>query len=201
MEEGKNIKDLLIRLKNSDKEAFSKIFMMYHQQVYWFCCKSLSKEDAEEIVQNVFMIVWENRCKIDLQYSFSAYLFSIARHQVYNAIRAKVIHKTFVEKYLEMAEDVDAPKEYDDSMEKLKAKLKLAIALFPERQREIFIMSRTYHLTYKEIAEKLGISENTVDTSIRRSLNALRKIFIPMIFYILWFYIFCHGKSIFTLIL
>ena len=72
---------------------------------------------------------------------------------------------------------MDVLNEYDDSMEKMKAKLKQAIALFPDRQREIFIMSRTFRMTYKEIAEKLGISENTVDTTIRRSLNTLRKIF------------------------
>jgi len=169
---------LLVRLKASDAEAFSGVFEMFHRRVYCFCCKSLPKEEAEEIVQNVFMAVWENRHKIDLHHSFPAYLFSIARHQVYNAIRDKVIHKTFVEKYLQIDEDVEAPKEYDDSMEKLKAKLKQAIALFPKRQREIFTMSRTFKMTYKEIAEKLGISENTVDTTIRRSLNALRKIFV-----------------------
>jgi RNA polymerase sigma-70 factor (ECF subfamily) len=172
-----DIKPLLMRLKASDHAAFSDIFMMYHQQLYWFCCKSLSKEDAEEIVQSVFMAVWEKRQKIDLQYSFSAFLFSIARHQVYNAIRNKVIQKTFLEKYLQMAEDVEVPQEYDDSMEKMKAKLKRAIDLFPNRQREIFMMSRVYQMTYKEIAEKLGISENTVDTSIRRSLAVLRNMF------------------------
>ncbi|MDR1172933.1 MAG: RNA polymerase sigma-70 factor [Bacteroidales bacterium] len=177
MEEKKNIGDLLVRLKASDREAFSSIFLMYRRQVYGFCCKSLSREDAEEIVQNVFMTIWENRDQIDLQYSFSAYLFSIARHQVYNTIRNKVIQKTFIEKYLHLVEDVEIPQEYDDSMEKLKAKVRQVINLFPERQREIFRMSRTYHMTYKEIAEKLGISENTVDTTIRRSLNTLRSIF------------------------
>ena len=177
---------LLVRLKASDHAAFSDIFVMYHQQVYLFCCKSLSKEDAEEIVQNVFMTVWENRHKIDLQYSFSAYLFSIARHQVYNAIRNKVIQKTFLEKYLQMADDVEIPQEYDDSMEKIKAKMKHAIDLLPDRQREIFMMSRTFKMTYREIAEKLGISENTVDTSMRRSLAVLRNIFRQLIFIIFW---------------
>ena len=186
MQDTKDMMKLLVRLKASDAEAFSGIFEMFHRRVYSFCYKSLPKEDAEEIVQNVFMTVWENRQKIDLQYSFPAYLFSIARHQVYNAIRNKVIQKTFAEKYMEMTEGVEAPKEYDDSMEKLKDKLKKAIALFPDRQREIFMMSRTYRMTYKEIAEKLGISENTVDTTIRRSLNALRKIFAPIIFFAFW---------------
>ena len=171
-----DVHDLLIRLKASDNAAFDKIFTLYHQQIYSFCNKSLSKEDSEEIVQNVFMTVWENREKIDLQYSFSAYLFSIARHQVYNTIRDKVIHKSFMEKYLQMVDDVEEPQEYDDSMEKLKAKTKKIIDGFPERQREIFVMSRTYRLTYKEIAQRLGISENTVDTSIRRSLAALRNV-------------------------
>ena len=173
-----DISKLLFRLKGSDYEAFTDIFMMYHQQVYLFCRKSLSKEDAEEIVQNVFMIVWENRHKIDLQYSFSSYLFSISKHQIYNTIRAKVAQKSFVEKYLQQAESVEFLPEYDDWVEKLKVNLKKIIDLFPDRQREIFLMSRRYRMTYKEIAEKLEISENTVDTSIRRSLNALRSIIL-----------------------
>ena len=171
-----DIENLLIRLKRSDDAAFSDIFMMYHKQVYMFCSKSLPKEDAEEIVQNVFMTVWENRHQIDLQYSFPSYLFSIARHQVYNEIRNRVIRKSFMEKYVNMAENVEIPQEYDDSMKKLIAKMKKNIERFPDRQREIFMMSRVYQMTYREIAEKLGISENTVDTSIRRSLAILRKV-------------------------
>ena len=177
MENQKELQNLLIRLKDSDHSAFSEIFNMYHQHVYLFCCKSLSKEDAEEIVQNVFMIVWENRHKIDLQLSFSSFMFSIAKHQVYNAIRSKVAEMAFVEKYLQQVESVEVIEEYDDSMEKMKAKMKRIIDQFPYRQREIFKMSRTFKMTYKEIANKLGISENTVDTSIRRSLAILRKAF------------------------
>ena len=169
--------NLLIRLKASDHSAFSEIFEIYHQRIYSFCCKSLSKEDAEEIVQNVFMIVWENRNKIELKYSFSAYLFSIAKHQVYNTIRNKIAQKAFYEKYLQQVESEELIQGYDDSIEKMKAKMKAIIDRFPYRQREIFKMSRTFKMPYKEIAEKLGISENTVDTSIRRSLDALRKAF------------------------
>ena len=177
MKKQEDIENLLIRLKRSDDAAFSDIFMMFHKQVYMFCCKSLSKEDAEEIAQNVFLTVWENRHQIDIQYSFPSYLFSIARHKVYNEIRNKVIQKTFMGKYVQMAEEVETPQEYDNSTEKLKTKMKKTIDLFPDRQREIFMMSRIYKMTYKEIAEKLGISENTVDTSIRRSLAILRKVF------------------------
>ena len=184
MPKNENIQDLLIRLKASDQAAFSDIFMRYHQQVYLFCCKSLSKEDAEEIVQNVYMTVWENRHKIDPQYSFSSYLFSIAKHQVYNAIRSKVIQKAFVEKYLQQIETVEIIQEYDDSIELLQAKVKKIIDNFPDRQREIFKMSRTYQMTYREIAEKLGISENTVDTTIRRSLAVLRSALLKLAVFI-----------------
>ena len=175
MKQQENIRELLIRLKESDSCAFSEIFRMYHKHVYLFCCKSLSKEDAEDIVQNVFMVVWENRKKIDLQYSFSAWLFSIARHQVYNAIRDKVIQKSFEEKFLLMTEEAEMPQDFEDSKEQLLTKMEETIETFPPRQREIFKASRFQQMTYKEIALKFGISENTVDTSIRRSLAVLRK--------------------------
>ena len=146
----------------------------------------ISREDAEEIVQNVFMIVWENRHKIEPQYSFSSYLFSIAKHQIYNRIRSKVAQRTFVDKYLQEVESVEVIQEYDDSIEKMKAKMEKIIDRFPDRQREIFKMSRTFNMTYKEIAEQLGISENTVDTSIRRSLDTLRNAFLRLIVFIFW---------------
>ena len=169
--------NLLTRLKASDHAAFSEIFMMYHKQVYLFCCKSLHKENAEEIVQNVFMIVWENRFQIDLQCSFSSYLFSIAKHQIYNTIRNRITQTTLMEKYLQQLDSEETEMEYDDSA-LMKTKIKQIIEQFPDRQREIFKMSRVFHLTYREIADKLGISENTVDTSIRRSLAVLRKVFV-----------------------
>ena len=184
MTKKEDIRDLLIRLKASDQAAFSDIFMRYHQQVYLFCCKSVSKEDAEEIVQNVYMTVWENRHKIDPQYSFSSYLFSIAKHQVYNTIRSKIIQKAFAEKYLQQVESVEIIQEYDDSVDLMQAKMKKIIDNFPERQREIFKMSRTYQMTYREIAEKLGISENTVDTTIRRSLAVLRNALLKFVVFI-----------------
>ena len=187
MKKQEDIRNMLIRLKASDHAAFSDIFMMWHQQVYLFCCKSLSKEDAEEIVQNVFMIVWENRHQIDLQYSFSSYLFSIAKHQVYNIIRNKLTQKVFIERYLQQFESVEMEQEFDDSIDMMKAKLKKIVEQFPDRQREIYKMSRTYHMTYREIAKKLGISENTVDTSIRRSLAVLRNAFMKLALLFFWF--------------
>ncbi|MDR3095024.1 MAG: RNA polymerase sigma-70 factor [Bacteroidales bacterium] len=176
MKDKDELRDLLIRLQNSNHQAFSDLFKRYSQHLYFFCCKSLSKEDAEEITQNVFMTVWENRQNIDPSYSFSSYLFSIAKHQIYNAIRSKIVQKSFVEKYLQQTDEIEIPQEYDDTVEKMHEKLKQGIRNLPDKQREIFMMSRTYRISYKEIAEKLGISENTVDTSIRRSLQVLRRL-------------------------
>ena len=176
--------ELVVLLKEGSHQAFEKLYNRYKNRIA-FLCKNLSKEDAEEIVQNVFMTVWENRHQIDLQYSFSSYLFSIAKHQVYNTIRDKVAQKAFVEKYVQQSEAVEIMQDYDDSTEKMKEKMKRIINQFPDRQREIFKMSRTYKMTYKEIAEKLEISENTVDTSIRRSLNTLRSAFLQLVLYIM----------------
>ena len=184
MKKEEDVRNLLIRLKASDHAAFSDIFMRYHKQVYLFCSKSLRKEDAEEIVQNVFMTVWENRHHIELRYSFSSYLFSIARHQVYNTIRSMVIQKTVMEKYFRQMESEPVAEEYDDSTDVMIEKMNTVIEQFPDRQREIFRMSRFDKMNYREIAEKLGISENTVDTTIRRSLATLRKAFAKVILFL-----------------
>jgi RNA polymerase sigma-70 factor (ECF subfamily) len=76
-----------------------------------------------------------------------------------------------------MTEEAEMSQEFDDKTEEMLQKMEDTIETFPPRQREIFKASRFQQMTYKEIAQKFGISENTVDTSIRRSLAVLRKVF------------------------
>ena len=166
----------LIALAAGDYNSFNVLYEKYHRALYFFALKlSKNTHKAEELVQLVFVTVWETRQIIDSEKSFSAYLFSIARNRFYDMLRRRIIENCYADYILhqnDLAVD-DLEKQMEDrEMTEIINKLLLKI---PERRREIFRMSREENLTYKQIAEKLQISENTVDTQIRKVLNYLRK--------------------------
>jgi len=170
--------DLIIQLRRGSKDAFERIFDLYYQRIYNFCIRLLRDPDeSEEIVQKVFIALWEQQHRLDESKPLAPYLFLIARNMVYQEFRKRVYRKAaFIEiagsgtDFSETTKDEVLFKELTDVLQKLTGQL-------PPRQREIFQLSRDSGLSYKEIALKLGITENTVDTQIRRTLNYLRSEF------------------------
>lgn len=175
MENLEKINNLIALISDDDTDAFETIFNLYHSRVYAFAQSLLnSSQDAEEIVQNVFLALWNQRKNLNISGSFTSYIFSIARHMVYEHIRQKINKEAFSEYYLEHNVEYSFITEEEVAYNELESKIQQCIDLLPERRREIFVLSRIEKLTYKEIAERLNISENTVDTQIRHALNSLR---------------------------
>lgn len=169
-------KQLLSRLKNHDQKAFDEIFSHYYSRIFNLAYHFLhSREEAQEIVQIVFIAIWENRVQIDEQKSFSAYIQSIARHTIYNQLKKAVYRQRFVDFTLNQAEAEEAATEDAYQFKELQEMLENAISELPPRRREIFWLSRTKGLSYKEIALKLSITESTVNTQISKSIEFLRK--------------------------
>jgi RNA polymerase sigma-70 factor, ECF subfamily len=167
--------ELLILLQNDDASAFEKLFRLYHKRVFSFALRLLSSSDlAEDIVQNVFMAVWNQRKNMQISSSFITYLFGITRHMVYDFVRHKIQHEAFVEYHIENNKEYAFITDDQVVFHELEDRLQKYILELPERRREIFQLNRTNGLSYKEISEKLGITENTVDTQIRHALNYLR---------------------------
>ncbi|HEY4787276.1 MAG TPA: RNA polymerase sigma-70 factor [Bacteroidales bacterium] len=170
-------KEVIKSLKQSNVKAFDWIFARYHKKVLSFCHHyTSSKEEAEEIGQAVFLAIWENRLVIDDERPFETYLFSIARHHVYNALKKKTYRKAFLEKTTDPTLEYDFDTENQIFFHDLEDLLEKLLTLIPPKRREIFLLSRKDGLSYKQIAETLHISENTVDTQIRNVLNYLRPI-------------------------
>jgi RNA polymerase sigma-70 factor, ECF subfamily len=168
-------RELLTLLQKDDTIAFEKLFKLYHKRVFAFALHLLpSSSQAEDIVQNVFMAVWNQRKTIQLTTSFITYLFGITRHMVYDFIQRKIQQEAFVEYTLENNSEYGFITEEEVIFHELEEQLKKLIGELPERRREIFRLSRIDGHSYKEISEKLGISENTVDTQIRHALSYLR---------------------------
>lgn len=180
-------KALIKALKNGDTKAFDKVYYKYHRKLYAFSFKFLkSKRDVEDLIQKIFVILWERRNTLDVNKSLGGYLFVIARNEIYDDLKTKIIKDHYTDYILN---ELEYNSEHDE-LEK-KKKIELAYQLIdrlPERRAEIFRLSKEDGLTYKQIAEKLNISENTVDTQIRHSLNFLRKEMLKYQRFILLFF-------------
>ena len=166
----------LVALVSGEFGAFNFLYEKYHWALYLFALKlSKNQHEAEELVQSVFVTVWETRQTIDPTKSFSAYLFSIARNRFYDMLRKRIVENCYVDYILNQDHPVtdDIEKQVEDK--EINEIIQKLLQRVPERRQEIFRMSRDENLSYKQIATKMQISENTVDTQIRNVLNFLRK--------------------------
>lgn len=182
---------LLAALAAGDFKAYGELYEKYHRALYFFALKlSRNPHEAEELVQSVFVTVWERRQAVDPAKSFHAYLFSIARNRFYDLLRKRVAENCYVDYVLLQDNQVtdDLEKQIEES--EINQIIRQLLQQVPERRQEIFRMSREENLSYKQIADKLQISENTVDTQIRNVLNFLRKElpkYLSVLFLIPWF--------------
>jgi RNA polymerase sigma-70 factor (ECF subfamily) len=134
-----------------------------------------SREDCEGLVQNIFSDIWENRERLDSTRSFYGYLFRIAKNKVYNHLRRNVNKQVYKEYIINSNMNSEYKTEADLDFSELNAIIEQSIAKLPPRRKEIFMLSRSEGLTYREIGRRLNISENTVDTQIRNALDFIRE--------------------------
>ncbi|WP_291591980.1 RNA polymerase sigma factor [Bacteroides sp.] len=169
----------LERLRLGSYRDFDALYKMYAGNLYGFALGLTRSADlAGNIVQDTFIKVWINRESVDPELSFKSYLFKIARNLIIDEFRRRLNEPLF-EDYLDYCEEaaLSAPTEierkldFDLFVEELtRAKEKLTL-----RQREIFELSKEEGLTSSEIADKLGISEQTVYNQLSTSLRILKK--------------------------
>ena len=170
-----NEETLIIRLKKGDEQAFSILYKSYWMKIYNFARLYLtSSDDIEEIVQEVFIKLWEAKHLIDIEQSFEGFLFIITRNTIFNQSR-KRLNYSFLK--LTVLQSIEKSYEDEDHLElsDLKRHLSTLISQLPARQQEVFHLSREEHLTYAQIAEKLSISEKTVEYHMTAALKYLRK--------------------------
>jgi len=167
---------LLLRFQAGDMLAFDSIYKKYNRRLFNFAYYLLkSREDSENIVQEVFVKIWENRDKIKNHDAFSSYIFTIAHNTIISLIREKLKDNKFKEHLLSLQEPFEDTIHADLEFSEIQKQATVAITKLTDRQREIYLLHREENLTYREIAEKLNISVNTVANHMANALKLIRK--------------------------
>lgn len=166
---------LIGNLRKGDPFAFEEIFARYSNKLYRFSFDYLKSEaDAEEIVQEVFLKLWEKRKEIKSETSFQAYLFTITlnfiRRYFNRKARADRYKHEFLEQFSKENDQVEVSLTYQDLLNKLE----ILINQLPEKRKQIFIERKQHDKPVKQIAEELGITPKTVENQLTRALNFLR---------------------------
>ena len=172
----KEEKDYIIELKKGSFSAFDHIFSSYKARLYTFAVGYLKvTEDAQELVQEVFVKVWENREMLDETRSFNSYLFTISKNTILNYFRKKANEQSYID-YIKKNTSLSYNKTEEDlAYEELQEKASRVIEQLPARQKEIYRLSREQGLSNEEIARQLKISKKTVENQVTLALKFLRE--------------------------
>ena len=194
LNKGKITYELLSRLKNGDMLAFDRVYELYSHKLFSFVFKMLKNEaEADDIVQEVFVKIWESRHKLEDYKLLNSYIFTIAYNNSIDLIRKRISNIKYLE-HLKNSAVIDFTPTFISQIEfnELNIKAEELVANLPERQKQVYLLHREEGLTYHEIAEQLGISKNTVENHMVKALKYLRQnmdnsLLINMLFVSLFF--------------
>ncbi len=165
---------LLQALKLGDENAFKTLYDKYKGPLYVHAYKKLGdREGVRDLIQEIFLNIWEKRSTLTVQKCFSAYLHQAVRYKVMDIISAKYA----VAKYQHFQSFLDSqtiPTDYLIRESMLTSIITKEVDSLPPRMREVFLLSRSQRLNHQQIAEKLGISIQSVRSHIKNALRILR---------------------------
>ena len=167
--------DILEKVKVGDASAFSLLYDLYWLKVYNFARLYITSSSAiSEVVQDVFVKLWESREFLDVTKNFDGFLFMITRNIIFNYSRRyfnELNFKMTVLKGIENSYDIEEELDAAD----LKNYIDKLISQLPARRQQIFRMSREEHLSNREIAERCAVSEKAIERQITLALKFIKE--------------------------
>jgi RNA polymerase sigma-70 factor (ECF subfamily) len=168
-----NESELLLDVSKGDIKAFRRLYEHWEPNLSSFIYQiTKSKELTLEIVQDVFLKIWMTREQLQEVKNFKAYLYAVSKNQAINALKKSIAELEKLKLYAQnpplYSEETDDFKEYRFSL------IDEAIDRLPNRQKEVFLLHRYEKLTYREIANRLGIGKESVKSHLSLSIKAIR---------------------------
>lgn len=166
---------LIERLQKGDVEAFDLIYDRYSGKLFSFGFKYLrSRDEAKELVQSVFVKIWENRKSLKKESSFRSFIFTIAYNEICKLFRRRYYFQKYISETAEENAQSSVVVEEGIAFSSVIDRVRKIVSMLPERHRKIFVKSREEGKTSKEIATELDLSPGTVDNYISEALKLIR---------------------------
>mgnify|MGYP004582012907 CR=1 FL=1 len=168
-------KEIFTAIIQDDQNAFEDLFQKYYELLCTYALTYLDDvNEVEDVVQNVFVYVWNYRKSIKIESSVKAYLYSSVKHMALNILKHKAVERNHSHLLIEFWEDLSR-EEYSEGETVQLAKIRQALEILPFQCRTVFMMSCLDGKKYREIAEELHISVNTVKSHIRHAYHVVRE--------------------------
>ena len=162
------------RIKSGDQRAFEQMFRMFYIPLCDYAVMILGEQaEAEDVVQDLFMHIWKSRAKMEVQESVKSYLFTSVRFRALNVLKHKIVERKHGALLTEFIENLQCSDYSEEEVQRIE-QIKEVLQTLPSQCRVVFTMSCLDGKKYKEIAEELGISVNTVKSHIMKAYRDIR---------------------------
>src|SRR5579872_3035056 len=162
-------------LKEGDQSAYTEIFQRYKRILYKHAFRMLEdQDDANDVIQDVFLALWQKRESLIIKGSLAAYLYQSVRNRIFDRITHQKVIARYIASIRDFMEAGQWITEEELRAKELAAIIETEIAALPRKMREVFELSRQEELSYKEIARKLNISDKTVKQQVHNAVKILR---------------------------
>ncbi len=184
---------IIDQLKDGSKEAFHILYDTYSPKIHAFALSNLKDaSDAEELLQDVFLKLWEIRSTLDSSKNIKSFLFKICINLIYDFIRRKNIEKAYLDYSTKSSPSTSDNTWHEVIYNDMLNNLQQLVAGMPEQRRRIFQLSKEEGLSNDEIAQQLSLSRRTVENQLYRAVSSLKeKLGSGSLAAILFFFLHC----------
>lgn len=167
--------EIIAALKAGNHAAFDAVFLSFYDKIKFFVGGFVRSQDtAEEITQELFMKVWDNRAALDPGKSFSSYMYTLARNASLNFIKHKYTESSYLSQ-LPHDPQSESSEELIFASE-IQLLIDMSVAAMPEQRRKIYVMSRNEGISNDKIAQQLGVSKKTVENQLSLALKEIKRV-------------------------
>lgn len=175
-----SINSFISLLEKGDRIALETLFRLYYDKLLHLAKNYLVyEEDAEEIVQNVFLKLWEQRSKLNTVTNINSYLYTMTKNTCLDHLKHEKVKKNYINSNFQDRASINHQFIKDEAASlllenELEQKILEGLDLLPEKCKNVFMKSRMEGLKHAEIAKELGISSKTVDNHISKALKHMK---------------------------